>query len=97
MPDLPPFPVDAETFDLIETAMTTPDGHGRFSWLGVLDMLAGIDPADSSQVEYVGTVNGLFGEAPLFHDHRVHYTPESVVLALIAEVRRLRHQEEEGT
>lgn len=74
MPELPPFPVDDQTLDLLEAAMN-PREHG--------------DPeAVSSSVwpllEFMSQLGGSDTRAdPQYHDH-------DVITALIAEVRRLR-------
>ena len=74
MDDLPPFPVDPETLDLLEASLDAG------SLWGTLDLLSGYDetqvrPLADDVVEYVG--------GPLYH-------PDDVLRALMAEVRRLR-------
>lgn len=81
---LPDFPVDNETLDLLLAALDAPaDSDGKFMGIwGVLDMLAGIDPDDRSQLERI--------DDDIVYDPRPHYHEHDVVRALIAEVFRLR-------
>jgi hypothetical protein len=80
---LPPFPVDDGTLDLLEAAITTANADGASSLFTTLDLLAGINPdEDDAHLTKIGE--------NIYEDDRIHYSPHDCILALIAEVRRLR-------
>lgn len=93
MPDLPPFPVDDATLDLLEAAMN-PWEHGdpeatQSSVWPLLKMLSQLGGSDTEAVEEVvddgsdGGARTVVMRDPQYHEH-------NVIEALIAEVRRLR-------
>ena len=93
MSDLPPFPVDDATLDLLEAAIN-PREHGdpEANQSGVwplLKMLSQLGGSDTEAVEGViddgsdGGAQIVMMRDPQYHDH-------DVIEALIAEVRRLR-------
>lgn len=82
--DLPPFPVDDATLDLLWTAIhPDPEVSERSSVSDLLTMFEEMAGADPRAVEYV-TDSGLH----MMRDPSYH--PNDVIAALIAEVRRLR-------
>lgn len=90
---LPPFPVHDQALDVLEEALTTsfdagPDGPvpaaGGFSVGRVLEFFSGHDDTLSVPDGSTYTYHG-----PLYHER-------DVLLALIGEVRRLRHLIAEG-
>ena len=82
--DLPSFPVDDATLDLLWTAIhPDPEVSQRSSVGDLLTMFEEMAGADSTAVEYV-TDSGLH----MMRDPAYH--PNDVIAALIAEVRRLR-------
>jgi hypothetical protein len=86
--ELPPFPVDDATLDLLEAAMNPrehgdPDAVSSSVW-PLLQFMSQMGGSDSAVIEY--EVDGVTRLAhPQYHDH-------DVIAALIAEVRRLRAQ-----
>lgn len=96
MPDLLPFPVDDFMLDQIEHALAGGyecDSEGQHVLVGadftltqLLDFLSGYDAAklvpDTNQYDTPDPTTDVYPD-PL-------YTPRDVILALIAEVRRLR-------
>ena len=95
MPDLPPFPVDDSTLDLISLALDPGPDAERTSLSDLLDLLsrmAGSDPEAVGEVLSDGdpyesgraTPEIHLMRDPIYHDH-------DVIRALVAEVRRLRN------
>jgi len=82
--DLPPFPVDDGTLDLLWTALhPDPAVSERSSVSDLLRMFEEMAGADPTAVEYI-TDSGLH----MMRDPTYH--PNDVIAALITEVRRLR-------
>lgn len=107
--ELPPFPVDDFTLDQLQYAMNTcievteegewrpvrspcADGEGgEFTLSKFLDFMSGHDP---DRATFTGYADFGFGELPVYEAWDPKYTEESVIRALVAEVRRLRgHQQ----
>lgn len=93
MADLPPFPVDDATLDLLEAAMN-PWEHGdpeatQSSVWPLLEMMSQLAGSDPQAVEEV-VDDGSDGGARIVVMRDPVYTDRDVIEALIAEVRRLR-------
>lgn len=71
------FPVDDETLSLVEIALAGSDE--RSSLVELLDLLSGVDPERSVEVE-----------AGVYEHPDATWHANDVIAALIAEVRRLR-------
>lgn len=86
MNDLPAFPVDDVTLDLLEKAVaTTADDPepGRITLFRLLEFLSGHDRSMDVEIE-PGVIDATAG-GPI-------YSPHDVIAALIVEIRRLRDQ-----
>jgi len=93
---LPPFPVDDVTLAAVEHALggsLTYEGDelvrvgADYSLWDLLDFMAGATGEDPDQEVLHRDWDGT---PDLVVDHRQHYTPNDIIAALIAEVRRLR-------
>jgi len=91
---LPPFPVDDSTLDLLEESFKAAytiaeDGEhqivgAEFNLPRLLDFLSGSDPDRSHLIGYSG--DGI----PIYEMWDQHYSERDVLIAMVAEVRRLR-------
>lgn len=83
MTTLPPFPVDDQALDLIQAAIVGTEGEDGRSSVGELCMLySEMGGSDLRAVE--STEDGI----DMMRDPQYH--PDDIVVALVAEVRRLR-------
>lgn len=85
--ELPPFPVDDSTLDLLSTAVD-PWGNGdpeatTSSVWDLLKLMSEMAGSDTTAVEEVVSEGVVVMRDPLYHEH-------DVIRALIGEVRRLR-------
>lgn len=85
--NLPPFPVDDATLDLLEHALD-PRAHGdpeaeSSSVWPLLTMMSELGGSDTTAVEEEVSEGVVVMRDPHYHDH-------DVIRALVAEVRRLR-------
>jgi hypothetical protein len=97
---LPPFPVDDFTLDQLEHALNTcvevlDDGSrkpvgGEFTLSTFLDFMSGYDKERSTFVGYAGDPVGFGEQVPIYESWDQHYSHETVIQALVAEIRRLR-------
>lgn len=105
---LPPFPVDDFTLDQLEHALGTclgdmgEDGNhelvgGEFTMSKFLQFMSGYDDERQTLIGYTDTLPGtdipIDGAVPIYEHWDEAYTEHCVIRALIAEVRRLRAQQ----
>lgn len=105
--DLPSFPVDDMTLDMVEASLdyclTYEDENGEpldeprgvgaeFSLWKLLGFLSATTTDPLGVVEDMGETETMFGRLPTTYDPRPSYHPNDVIRALIAEVRRLRSE-----
>lgn len=90
--NLPPFPVDPDTLDLIERAMSPdPDlDETTTSLAAVLDLLSEMGGSDPSAADVIDEGDELLGRPQIVVHRDPFYSHHDLILALIAEVRRLR-------
>lgn len=106
---LPPFPTDDMTLDMVEhaldyrltfegddgTVLDEPRGTGaEFSLASLCDFLSGTTTDPLGVVEHKGEIETFMGPVELYVDPRPHYTERDIISALIAEVRRLREDDQ---
>ena len=89
MADLPPFPLDDVTLDLLWDALHPGPDAERTSLSDTLDMLSRLGGSDPRAIEEVLN-DGSDGGPPVHVMRDPIYTEHTVITALIEEVRRLR-------
>ena len=82
MNDLPTFPVDDQTLDMIDMALDPPPGSERTSIGELCDLIAAMGGSDPDAVQSE--------EDGVQYMRDASYHPNDVIAALVAEVRRLR-------
>jgi hypothetical protein len=88
VPDLPDFPVDDATLDLLWDAMHPGPEAERSSVGDVLDLYTRLGGSDPDAIDYEGTSEVNDPAMTVMRDPQYH--PNDVLSALIIEVRRLR-------
>jgi hypothetical protein len=98
---LPDFPVDPTTLDLLEQAMRPENPVGDrarlHEFLGHYSMMGGSDTSAVAEVIVPSQDDGEDGPSGINEMQHPQYTLDDVITSLITEVRRLRRQLASGT
>lgn len=86
---LPPFPVDEGTLDLLWLALNPGPDAERTSVCDFLDLMAEMGGSDITAIEQV-LDDGSDGRSPTYLMRDQRYHEHNVMSALIEEIRRLR-------
>lgn len=91
--NLPPFPVDDSALDLLLSGVTIQDGAERTSLHETLDMLSMLGGSDPSNIAGEGFMESPLGDGSMIPYTELadeFYSVNDAIVALIAEIRRLR-------